>query len=145
MGSYTQQQELKPWTINLGAAIAAGTNETWGLGTLPTDIPTFQIKKVTLQNGANVTANATDFNVFLLVKGTNTTMATLNAGATNLVEDTAVDFTMSTTPSATRLEASSTLKLTKTATLNGTAGATTAQCILTIWYRTGSDDLLQGL
>lgn len=140
--AYTGQQALIPIVVNLGAAVAIATNETWGLGTFPTDIPTAHLISCTLSNGANVTANATDFNVFTLQKGS-TVMATLNVGATNLVEDTPVAFTRSTTIANRKVTGGDVLKLVKTATLNGTAGATSIQAVLTMWFRIGSEDVAE--
>ena len=138
-GTYTEQQELRQLVVNLGAAVAAGTNETWMLLTIPTGVPAVHIMSATLQNGASVTANATDYNTFVVTKGASTAVATLNVGATNLTADTAVAFTRTATVADQKLTAGDTLSLVKTAVLNGTAGATSIQALLTIWYRYGYD------
>lgn len=138
-GAYTEQQELIPITVNLGAAVAAGTNESWMLFTVPTAVPSMHLISATLQNGANVTANATDYNTFVVTKGASTAMATLNFGATNLTADTAVSFTRTTTVADQKLTGGDTVSLVKTAVLNGTAGATSIQSILTLWFRYGPD------
>lgn len=139
-GAYTQQQALIPVVVNLGAAVAIATNETWSLLKVPASVPTMHLVSATLQNGATVTANATDFNVFEIKNGS-TVMATLNVGVTNLTADTAVAFTRSTTVASRKAAAGDTISLVKTATLNGTAGATSIQSILTLWFREGSEDL----
>lgn len=138
-GTYTEQQGLIPITVNLGAAVAIATNETWMLFTVPSGVPAMHLISATLQNGASVTANATDFNTFVITKGASTAMATLNVGATNLTADTAAAFTRTTTVADQKLTAADTVSLVKTATLNGTAGATSIQCILTMWFRYGID------
>lgn len=130
-----------PIVFNLGAAIAAGTNETWALGTFPADIPTAQLINATIQNGATLAANATDFNTFEVRAGS-TVMASLNSGAVGFTADTLAAMTLSTTVANRRIAGGTALSFVKTATLNGTAGATTAQAILTLWFRIGSDDLL---
>lgn len=139
-GGYTNQQALIPMVINLGAAISASTNETWALFKIPASIPTMHLIRADLQNGATVAANATDFNVFEIKNGS-TVMATLNCGTTNLTADTAIGFTRSTTVASRKAAAGDTISLVKTATLNGTAGATSIQAILTLWFREGSEDL----
>lgn len=137
---YSAQQGLIPMVVNLAAAVAAGTNETWALGNVPAAIPTMHLLHATLQNGANVTANATDYNTFEVRKGS-TVMATLNCGATDLVADTPVLFTRSTTVANRKATAADALSLVKTATGNGTAGATSIQAVLTLWFQIGSEDL----
>lgn len=137
---YTAQQGLIPVPVNLGAAVAAGTNETWAVFKVPTDVPTVHLVSATLANGSNVTVNATDYNVFDLKNGS-TVMGSINCGATALTADTPADFTMSTTVANRKMAGGDTLTLVKTATGNGTAGATAIQAVLTLWVRIGSEDL----
>src|SRR5437773_9953600 len=93
-GYYTESQSKHLMAFNLGAAVSIALNEAWYLFTVPSSMPEAEITEANLGNGANVTANATDFNVFTLVKNGNVTMGTLNVGVTNLVADTGVAFTM---------------------------------------------------
>src|SRR5512145_1168629 len=74
-GVYSAQQALLPIAYNLGATVAAGTGETWMIGTVPAAIPTAHLVAGYFTNGANATGHATNYTTVAVVKGASTTMA----------------------------------------------------------------------
>lgn len=139
-GAYTQQQQLIPMVVNLGANVAAGTTEAWPIGTIPSDVPIMHLISATLVSGTTVTLNASDYNVWTIQKGS-TVMATLNGATTNLPLDVPVAFTRTATVANQKATAADVLTINKTPTLNGTAGTPTIQGVVTLWFRVGTADL----
>ncbi len=145
MAGYTAVQGAIPVIVNLGATVAADTEENWCLFKVPTQIPTMQLIAAQWTNGTSITAGDTNY-VVLTVKNGSTAMATIDTrlsasgGTGDIVADTAYDFTLSTTVANRRAVGGDTITLAKTDP--GSGAAVTAQSVVTLWFIIGTDDLV---
>ena len=144
--AYTGQQALFPVSLNLGATVAANTEDIWFFFKVPADIPTIQLVMAHWGNGTTITADDTDYVKLALYNvttstemGSVTTQLAATGGTGNVTADIAYAFTPSTTVANRRAVAGDTIQLRKTDPGNGQA--VTAQTVVTAWFRVGSDDL----
>lgn len=145
MGNWTAMQDkLFPITLNLGATVAADTEDTWFFFKVPASIPTMQLVGAEWGNGASITANDTNYVKLAINNGATemgavTTKLSASGGTGNVTADTAYSFTLSTTVANRRAVAGDTITIAKTDP--GSGQATTAQSVITAWFLIGTDDL----
>lgn len=123
--AYSQARRPSKVRIPFVANVAIGTNAIFG--TLIAPFPG-ELLSSQLENGASISVNATDFNIFSVQKSVNSNMASNvqmashNCGATALTANVPVNMTLNTTIASCRVNAGDYIQVWKNATLNGTAG-----------------------
>lgn len=134
---YSQARRPSKVRIPIVANVAIGTNAIFG--TMIAPFPG-ELISVQFENGAAVTANATDFNVFSVQKSVNANMsgnvqmASVNCGATNISANQPLNMTLNTTVASVRVNAGDYVQVWKNATLNGTAGSANVNGGTTLFF-----------
>lgn len=141
--AYSNIQTPEIVRIPIIANVAIGTNATFGTFVAPA---AGQLLAAYWENGANISLNATDFNVYHVYKAPSsnvldvTSMAAFNCGATNIVLNTPTAFTLNTTVASVRVNAGDFIQVQKVATLNGTAGTANVNGGFNLHFVFGSRD-----
>jgi hypothetical protein len=118
---------------NLGATVAAGTNEEWGLFTAPVPM---QIIGVQVTNGAALTGHASNYTTFSLRKGATVIASRAMTAGNNAVADTPFELTLSSNSDNTKVAVGDVVSFRKED--SGTGMALTAQASVAIFALVGA-------